>query len=176
MNAKITAVKNDFEKLMQEMLSRSGSARGGFARIYSLYQKFQTERFMSENASEGNKWPPLQPKYREYKKRRYGGGPRRKGGIWRSYPGSGSKMMIATSTLAGAAIGPGDHGLFGTEKHRAMFTDDSMTIFVEEGGVNAEGKPFTYASIANQTRPFMTFSDEHIAEMKDELSKFILGS
>lgn len=145
------------------MLSKAQSPQGAFARVYKLYQKFQTERFKSQNASEGKPWKSLSPAYAEAKKKRF-----------RSYPGSGSKMMIATGTLAGAVIGPGAP-FSGTDKHRAMFTKTSMVIEVAESGRNAAGKPFNYAAYANEERPFMEFSQAHMNEMQAEIEKFILG-
>lgn len=155
-------VRDDFENTKDKMLSRANSS-GAMARIYSLYQSFQTKRFQTQNASEGKTWTPLKPKYRQ-----------RKLTTFRTYPGSGTKMMIATGTLAGAVIGPGAP-FSGVDKHRAVFKTRSMEIYVQESGSNAANKPFTYAKYAAENRPFMEFSDEHINQMKDALIKFILG-
>ncbi len=170
----IKRVKDDFAITMKEMLDKTRSPQAGFARIYQVYQRLQTERFKSENASEGERWQSLNPEYATYKKKRYGGGPKRSGGSWKSFPGNGNKTMIASGTLAGAVIGPGAP-FQGTDKHRAMFTTDSMSIQVVEGGVNADGKPFEYASYADEIRPVMEFSDASLEEMKKELAEFIFG-
>jgi hypothetical protein len=159
----IKIVANDFEVTRQKMMDKANSAQGGFARIYKVYQRLQTERFKSENASEGEGWAPLTEKYRTQKTKRF-----------KSYPGSGTKMMIATGTLAGAVIGPGAP-FSGTEKHRALFSKTSMTIQIEESGTNAAGKKFDYAGFADEKRPIMEFSEDHLKEMKDELAQFILG-
>lgn len=166
-------IRDGFSERIEGMLSRAKSPQGGFARVYSLYQKLQTERFKTEGSSEGTPWKALAPKYAAYKRRRYGGGPKRGGGNWRSYPGAGSKMMIATSTLAGAVIGPGSP-FQGKSKHRAMFQSRAMIIRVEQTGANAEGKPFDYASHANESRPLMKFSKKSMSRMKKELAQFVL--
>jgi hypothetical protein len=83
-------------------------------------------------------------------------------------------MLIATSFLAGSVIGPGAHPFHGTKQHRKIFSDRSMKIYVEESGLNDEGKDFTYAHKVAEIRPFMTFSTEHIKEMKNAVRSFIL--
>lgn len=159
----IKSTKNDFQAKLDGMLSRSKMTQGAFARIYTMYQKFQTERFMSEGASEGSSWEALKPDYEKRKLKEF-----------RSYPGAGTKMLIATSTLAGAVIGPGSP-FKGIDRHRAQFLTDRMIIRVEETGVNEKGRPFTYPHHVNEKRDFMTFSDKSLKLMKDELSKYIFG-
>src|SRR5271166_4593164 len=163
MSTGIEEVESDFQGVMAKMLSRGASFQGGAARIYKLYQMFQTERFESENSSEGSSWDDLTEPYKTYKLKRF-----------KSFPGNGSKMMIATGTLAGAAIGPGaPFASEGISAHRALFTDQSMEIYIDTSGVNAEGKPFSYAKYANDKRPFMSFSEDHLNQMGNELSQFI---
>lgn len=155
-------VQDDFTDRMKDMLSAAKAPQAGFARLYKLYQKFQTERFKTENQSEGKTWIRLNEIYSTRKRKDF-----------RSFPGSGSKMMIATGTLAGAVIGPGSP-FSGTDRHRALFTNTSMQIFVEETGTNAKGQKFDYAGYASEDRPVMEFSDQHIELMKEELRKFFL--
>jgi len=171
----ISTTRNGIAEFLDSMLSNAQNQKAAFARIYPLYQKLQAKRFQTENASEGEKWPSLNPVYAKYKRVRFGGGARRDGGSWNSYPGTGSKMMIATSTLAGAVIGPGEHKFFGTDRHRAMFESDQMTIAVEESGQNQDGQAFTYPHIVAETRPFMSFSSESTNLMKRTLMKYILN-
>jgi hypothetical protein len=160
----IERVTDDFKQVMDHMLSRAASFEGAAARIYPLYQKFQTDRFQSENSSEGSAWPDLNESYKESKLKRF-----------QSFPGHGSKMMIATGTLAGAVIGPGSpFASEGISAHRALFTPNSMEISIDTSGTNAQGKPLSYAKFAAEKRPIMEFSDDHLEEMKDELQKFIL--
>jgi hypothetical protein len=169
-------VKDDFSDTIKQMLDRTRAPQAGFARIHKVYQRLQTIRFQTENASEGGKWEPLQDVYRKYKLKRYGGGEKRDGDRWKSWPGSGTKTLIGTGTLAGAVIGPGaPFDSAGTSAHRALFTPTSMQIFIAEGASNAEGKPFDYAAFVNEERPFMEFGDASLNEMKQELVKFIFG-
>lgn len=170
------------------LIGRAQNTAGAFARVYPVYQRLQTERFKTENASEGSPWPPLERDYAAYKPRRYGGGTRHKwvggrgdgrpwaeAGAWKSWPGGGRRMLLGTSTLAGAVIGQGPTPLEGTDKHRVMFTDQSMTVLVEDSGENAEGKKFDYPRFVAERRPFFTFSEASIGVMRDEVSKFMLG-
>lgn len=179
--------KDDLSKRLDAMLTQAKSFQGAAARLYPLYQKFQTERFVTQGGSEGQAWPALEPRYAQYKKRRYGGGVKYRwiggrgegrpwipSGNWRSWPGNGNKMMIATSTLAGAVIGPGS-SFEGINHHRAFFTSRSMEITVASGGINAEGKPFVYAKSADEKRSLMKFSREHISQFKSELIKYVIG-
>jgi len=159
----ISEVKNDFTIKVDKMLSQAGSIPAAMARIYPMYQRFQTQRFMTENESQGNRWAPLSEKYSARKPRQFA-----------SYPGSGSKLMIATGTLAGAVIGPGAP-FPGTDRHRFITTTTGMTIAVEQSGKNAAGKPFDYVEHAAEIRPIMTFNSDSIDQMKEELKKFILG-
>lgn len=161
MGIKIT--RNDLEKRINDILTRGKSSQGALARIYPLYQSLQTQRFMTQNASEGQPWPALNSQYAQYKLKKYG-----------RYPGSGSKMLIGTSTLAGAVIGPGSP-FFGTEKHRALFKPWSMQISVSMEGTNAAGKRFTYPTFVAEKRPFMQFGDASRQKMKDSLSKYLIG-
>lgn len=145
------------------ILNRAKSSQGAAARIYPLYQQLQTKRFSTQNASEGKAWAPLQSEYAKYKLKRYG-----------KYPGGGRKLLIATSTLAGAVIGPGSP-FQGIDKHVALFKPYSLQISVQEGGNNAAGKPFNYPSFVANRRPFMDFSKESIEKMKSVLTKYLIG-
>lgn len=158
----IEITRDDFEKRLKEMLTRAQSTKAS-ARLYPLYQALQTKRFMTQNASEGDAWPPLTSEYAKYKEKKYG-----------KYPGGGRKMLIATSTLAGAVIGPGSP-FEGTDKHRAIFKPYSMEISVAMGGVNAAGRPFNYPTHVAVDRPFMEFSPESVEKMKTELQKYLIG-
>ena len=165
-----------------DMIGRGKDKKAAFARVYPAYQALQTERFQTENASEGEAWKALNPEYAKYKPRRYGGGPRRKSkkreaGQWNSYPGQGSKILVGTGMLAGAVIGPSAGSPFtdGTANHRAIFTSEQMVILVEQSGENPDGNPFNYPQFVESHRPFMSFSSASIESMKDEVRQFILG-
>lgn len=179
MSQGIRKTKDGFSQQMKDMITRSKSAQGGFARIYALYQKFQLQRFMSTGSSEEQNWATLSKDYAQSKLRIFGGGPRRASkkraaGNWNSYPGNGRQMMIATGTLAGAVIGQGAP-FSGTDRHRAMFTATSMNISVENSGQNGEGKPFNYGAYADQKRSLMKFSTAHIQQMKTTMRAFLVN-
>lgn len=162
MSTELTITKNDLKTRLDGLLDKA-NMQGAAARIYPLYQKLQTERFMTEGASEGFPWPALTPQYAEYKEKKF-----------KSYPGGGTKTLIATSSLAGAVIGPGSP-FRGVSNHIALFTKYSMQIKVNTSGTNDAGKPFDYPQYVAETRPFMSFSDVSKQAMKDELRKFLLG-
>lgn len=84
-------------------------------------------------------------------------------------------MLIATSTLAGAVIGPGAPFVSqGISAHRVLFKSSSMEISVITSGKNAQGKPFDYPEYVAEKRPFMKFSQNSLNEMKQVLVQFIL--
>lgn len=180
MSTGIKQVGSGLDRL-KAMLERGQDMSAGFARIYPMYQRLQVERFQTENASEGDKWKDLDPEYARYKTRRYGGGPRRKSrtrdaGQWKSYPGNGTKMLIGTSMLAGAVIGPSEGSPFteGVGQHRAMFTARRMTIAVEESGTNPDGNPFVYPRFVAEDRPFMSFGKTSTDSMKDAVRQYLV--
>lgn len=176
MSSGITLKENAIEERLKGILTRAKSSQGAAARIFPLYQKLQTKRFQTENASEGKAWPKLSPTYANYKLKRYGGGSKRAGkGTWKSWPGSGSKMLIGTSTLAGAVIGRGSP-FEGTDKNVQIYKPYSLQISVTMSGNNAEGKPFDYPQYVAEKRPFMEFSHESIELMKTEMKKYLIGS
>ena len=154
--------RNDLKTRLEQMMTLAQSSKA-FSRIYPLYQSLQVERFMTENESEGDAWDDLTPQYSAYKEKHYG-----------KYPGGGRKLLIATSTLAGAVIGPGAP-FEGVDKHRAIFSPFSMRITVEESGNNAAGKPFNYPKYVAERRPFMEFSEESFDQMRDALKKYLIG-
>lgn len=179
----ISIVKNGFSDWVKKVLDPN-NIQGALSRgVYPLYQQFQTQRFQTENASEGSTWVPLQDKYQKYKLRRYGGGNKRATKKdprtqWQSWPGSGSKMLIGTGTLAGAVVGPSQGNPFNSQgigAHQALFTSTSMTININTSGLNAEGKKFVYPPFVNNKRPFMEFSTDHIQQMKDAVAQFMIG-
>ena len=177
MPTKIEITKNSIAQRLDSMLTLSKSSQA-MARIYPIYQQLQTQRFMTENASEGQKWAPLQPEYAAYKLKRYGGGRitrgSKKGSNWGSWPGAGTKTLIGTSTLGGAVIGPGAP-FEGVANHTALFLPFSMQIRVIQSGANAEGKPFVYPQFVAEKRPFMAFSETSLNKMKSALRKFLIG-
>lgn len=173
--ASIKKIQDKTEERLNGILSRAKSTQGAAARIFPLYQQLQTKRFETENQSEGKRWTPLNTTYAKYKLKRYGGGDKRGGkGRWTSWPGGGRKMLIGTSTLAGAVIGRGAP-FEGTDKNVQAYKPYSLKISVNVGGKNAEGKPFNYPEYVAQIRPFMSFSAESKNKMKQLMKKYLIG-
>lgn len=173
----IKIVQNDIDARLNGILTRAKSTQGAGARIFPLYQQLQTKRFQTEGASEGQAWPKLNPKYQAYKEKRYGGGTKRgKDGDrkWGSWPGGGRKMLIGTSTLAGAVIGPGAP-FEGTANNVQIYKPYSLQISVNMSGTNAEGKPFNYGGFVAEKRPFMAFSSKSIDQMKTIMKNYLIG-
>jgi len=134
--------------------ARPEAIRGFFMRIIlPLYKNAQRERWMSENASEGEQWMQLTSE--AYAKRK------KKIAAEKSYPGGGTKLMILSGALVGAATGDGP-GLY------AIASGTQFTIGIDIGQVD-------YAGYASEKRPTMKFSDETIASWTEPLSKFIFG-
>lgn len=174
MKASLKLKQDTLQQRLDGILTQAKSSQGAAARIFPLYQQLQTKRFQTQNASEGEPWKPLNSTYALYKKKRYGGGEKRGKGQWRSWPGSGTKMLIGTSTLAGAVIGRGSP-FEGTDKNVQVYKPYSLQISVNTSGTNAEGKPFNYAEEVAATRPFMSFSPASIDKMKTEMKKYLIG-
>lgn len=173
--ASIQLIKDSIQDRLNSMLTLAKSTQGAAARIFPLYQKLQTARFESENASEGSPWPKLNTAYSAYKLKRYGGGSKRgKHGKWGSWPGAGRKMLIGTSTLAGAVIGAGSP-FEGTSNQVQVYKPYSLQISVNTSGPNAEGKPFNYPKYVAEKRPFMKFSQPSKDQMKAVMKKYLLG-
>lgn len=164
------------------MLERGKSMRGYLNRVtYAKYQKFQMERWKTENASEGTKWKKLSPIYKAYKLKRYGGGPRykwiggqgtgrpwKRAGRWPNYPGSGTKTLIATGRLVSSVIGP----VMGAtsfpmkssaKDHRKIVTNTSLEVYTV----------VEYAEKVAKDREFMKFSRRHNREMIDDAMRYM---
>lgn len=180
--ASINIVGKDVMNKLTKMASNAGDLRGILMRsLYPIYQNAQRSRWMTENASEGKRWKSLAPTYAKRKLIVYGGGKKHKfiggrplrgekfdstgrprpweeKGVWKSYPGRGTKMMIATGRLQQATIGPG-------KGQRVMATKNSLIIRVTT----------PYAEHANRARDFSHFGQKTIDQMKDVLKKYVVG-
>lgn len=132
---------------------------------YKIYQNYQRDRWANENSAEGG-WPALSPKYAAYKPRRYGGGKKRDGGVWPSYPGGGRKMMIATGRLVTSVVGVDMGASVGLDEHRKLVSGNTLTV----------STAVPYASEAGATRDFMTFTPAFYADIRLSLKEFILAS
>lgn len=125
--------------------------------VYTQIQNAQMQRWVSEGASEGKGWDKLNPAYAESKLKRF-----------RDYPGQGSKMLIATSTLVSSVIGPMKESsvieLQETQFHRKLVDENS--IFV--------GTTLPYGLFVNEIRNFTRLSVETKRIIFDGIKAFIV--
>lgn len=161
--AKKASVEKQFKEHLNGVLDPANLS-GAFARAYKVYQKIQTEKFKTQGASEGRSFPktdPVSP---------YG---KRKARVFRSYPGSGKKSLIATGYFAGAVIGPGSP-FDGAEKHRAVFGKRRMTISIEQTGDNPDGQPFDYPEHLEDKYEAFSLSDDSMDEIAEAVFENIV--
>jgi len=175
-------IQNSIEKNLQGMIERGNSMKGFLNRVtYTQYQKFQMERWKTENASEGGRWKALQPAYKLYKLKRYGGGPKfkwvggqgknrpwQRAGNWKNYPGSGTKTLIATGRLVSSVIGPvvgaSAFPMAPSQKdHRKIVTNKSLEVYTT----------VEYAGDVAEDREFMVFSRRHMREMIEAATRYM---
>lgn len=101
----------------------------------------QAERWETKGASEGKPWRPLNSNYAAKKLLKY-----------KSYPGAGTKLLVATGRLLAANTGrPKESGDF-----RKLIQNGVLYVSI--------GLP--YGSDVNKERDFTTFSHETYVEMK----------
>lgn len=137
---------------LMSLIDRSRASQGYFARnVYRDYQNSQRERWRTEGQSEGYQWEQIDPEYRKRKLKRFA-----------SYPGAGSKMMIATSKLQGSVIGLGEYG---TSNHRALFANTYMEV----------STTLSYAPYVAEKRTIMDFAEKTIDEWERKLTDFVSG-
>jgi len=181
-SASITAVKDSITPRLQAMLDRARTGQSFLIRvIYPMYKQMQLTRWQTENASEGNSWTPISASYAARKKRMYGGGNKyryypslgltRPIGKYPSYPGEGTKTMIATGRLFGAAFGPGSGMPEGESFHRVRVTDTSLTI-----SLNANKKKTEYFKHANEARPITQFGPVSRALFKAKVKEYFAAT
>lgn len=190
-SASIGVIRDNITEKLQSLVSNGSSMRSFLLRsIYPMYQQFQLDRFQSENSTEGFSWPSLSSRYAARKRIMFGGGPKFEfiggrgagrpwipKGTWPSFPGGGSKMMIATGRLASAAIGPNPIWSGGESFHRMIVTDTSLSVRIDGSRQASKKDPGSeYFKYAAEKRPFMKFSQAHISQMKDAVKAYVKGS
>ena len=168
------ATQNKIAEKLDFMARNAKDARGFINRVlYRQYQNAQITRWMTEGASENQKWAPLNPSYALRKKRMYGGGLKyryypslkltRPIGTYPSYPGKGTKTLIATGRLVGSVIGPNKEYQEGVGDHRKIVTNSSLIV----------STIVPYGSDVNKLRNFMTFAPKTIAEWKQNYKEWV---
>lgn len=113
--------------------------------VVDQYQIVQRKRWMTENASEGQRWEALNPIYAASKLTRF-----------KSYEGGGTKMLIATGKLFKSVIGPG-------AGFRKVTTPRSLTISTTN----------EYAEYVDEVRPFTRYSRETIKKINQGVFDYI---
>ena len=177
----LNQTKNGIGQSLDQMVRQASNIRGYLNTvIYRQYMEAQKTRWITENTSEGSKWDALNPAYATRKKRVYGGGPKYKMvstigtkgfsgkevvGQYKAYPGSGEKMLVATSRLYGSVLGPKANmsNVLGAGDHRKVVTDNSIII----------STVVPYAADVAKIRPFMGFGKLTISKMKQGLKDFL---
>jgi hypothetical protein len=138
--ASIFVTKNKMREQLDAMITRARSPEAFLTRVaYPMYVVRQSKRWMSEGASEGAKWAPLNEKYAKWKELNFAG-----------YPGHGKKILIRTGLLAEAVIGrklkgdvvsdaanaspdkPAHHFVAITKKQLHVYTDLEYAKYVDQ--------------------------------------------
>jgi hypothetical protein len=141
-------VMSGIEDQIKGMLDRSKSMAAYLDRIvYRQYQNAQRQRWITENASEGQRWIPLSANYRWWKEYAFA-----------DFPGHGTKMLIATGRLFAAVVGPGGG------EHRKTTTDHSLDV----------GWTTPYAAYVDELRPFADFGPKTMDEIYLGLGEFLM--
>lgn len=143
----LTISVDGIRKTLSRMVGRAQLVEGWLNRVaYPMIIEAQRMRWASEGASEGDSWKPLNPRYESQKLKRF-----------RDYPGSGRKMLIATSRLVDSVTGDS------TKEHYKLVSDRSLEV----------GSTVPYAKFVDDERNFTELSDQTTQTIADKLSDYI---
>jgi len=146
MSVSLKTVSNGINKYLNVMRQRERALIGYFNRnVLEQYRNLQRKRWMTENASEGQPWAALNPLYASRKRRQFA-----------SYPGKGTKKLVATNRLFESVIGPGA---------------DFRKIVSSRGLYIATVTP--YSKYVNEERSFTGWSKKSEHEIKMNIAQFI---
>ena len=158
MSASLKTTQRGIQKKLDDMITRAETLTAFVNRVvYPIYQRYQRRRWMDENSRQTGQWQALNSAYAERKKRMYGGMEKRGGGTWPSYPGQGTKMLIATGRLSKSVMGDD------ASEHRKIVTNKSLRIFTT----------VPYATYVNDVRDFSTYGKSFYREVGAELKKYV---
>ena len=140
-------VEDSALKNLKAMVKRGKNSRS-FLQLhaYPVYIKAQMQRWMTEGASQNEKWDALNPAYAAYKLKKFS-----------TAPGGGRKIMIATGKLYQSVIGAG-------EGHFKMITDNEMIV----------GTSVPYATYPSARRKIMHFDKGFIKILKKKWIDYII--
>jgi hypothetical protein len=152
-----------YKKKLEAMKVRAGPGMRAYLNttVYRQIQNIQMQRWVSEGGSEGQSWKPLNPRYAEWKTKKYA-----------DSPGSGKKMLIATGQLASGVIGPVDGGdALGL---RGPYRSHLKVVSEKEIFVGVNGSLVQYAYDVNQERNFSKISAQSKQWIFDGIRSFVL--
>jgi len=172
---KATILTDGIGNKLRLMLDRSNLASGFLNRYaYPRLIRMQRERWMTENDGQ---WEPLSEKYQKYKSKKFA-----------RFPGSGTKMLIATNQLFSAVTGEDQ------KYHRKIVKDNHLEIdiVVESSGTRGRQAKsakersekvtgdadfvlpaFTYAGFVNANRNFTEITPAAIDDITKEWNKYV---
>ena len=136
------------EEWLKNLTLRSNSLTSFLNKnVVAQYRNLQRKRWMTENQSEAGTppWMPLNPTYRTRKLKQF-----------QSYPGRGTKMLVATNTLFKSVIGPG-------EGFRKIVTPKQLIL----------GTTIPYATHVDELRTFTTWGDESRKIFSEMITDYI---
>lgn len=134
---------------LRGMLDRGNLVRGWLNRYaYPAIIAVQRQRWMSEGASEGAGWAPLNPTYARYKLRKFA-----------DFPGGGRKMLIATGKLVDGMTGDN------MADHYKLVTTTKLEV----------GTLVSYAKYVNEKRNIVDLSEATIEKLSKSLNDYLTG-
>ena len=156
MDVKLKKLEDKVSESLKSLMARGKSGKAFIqAYAYPKYLEHQMLRWASQN---WGSWPALNPKYAEYKKRKFA-----------NYPGQGERMMIATGKLYQSVIGENK------KYHVRIITENELIVGINLGGKNE----LEYARFANELRPFMDFKTSQdksfIKDLKEKYTNYLRG-
>jgi hypothetical protein len=139
-------IQSSITKNLQGMMSRERLLQGYLNRVvYAQYQKAQRKRWMTEGASEGERWTPLNEAYARWKRVRYA-----------SELGGGTKMLIRTNRLQLSVIG-------GSAEHRKVVGTKRLII----------STTVPYAIYVDEKRTFTGLGEATSAEISKGIVRYL---
>jgi hypothetical protein len=153
MTTEIKPDNSKFLKWTQRMLGIDKQLDGALQTIVYPFlfegdQSVQARRWMSQGASEGYPWKPLNKSYAKYKLKRYA-----------SYPGGGSKLLVAKSRLLGANTGRPTQG-------------GDINKLIQNGTLYVR-VAVPYAGYVNSDREIKRFSPETYRAVTDKVKQYM---
>lgn len=146
MSVALISVEKGIERALAGYINRDRAMQSFLNRnVVEAYRNIQRKRWMTENESEGKRWEKLNPKYAEYKKKK-----------WAGAPGGGRKMLVASGDLVQSVIGPG-------AGFKKIATPRQLVI---SSGVK-------YAKYVDESRTFTEFSQKSLNDIRKMIAEFL---